>query len=488
MALGVALSLALVASACGTRANKAQIAEALGAGAGSRAGTGSASPVQNPGAVSGSGAQTGSVDTSVTGQVTPGAASGQPASAAATGAAGASGSSANDVIAAPASGNGGATDIGVTANTITAANISILTGPVPGLFTGAVNGTDAFFQYQNSLGGVYGRQLKLLVGDDQFDCGQNKALTEAYAPKVLAFVGGFSLFDDCGAEVFDANPNLVDVHDALAKGAQVEKNNFAPDPIRPGLATGPYIYFKNLVGDAVKSSASLIGDVQAAKDAWTGEQAGMESLGYHFVFTSITEPTQTDFTAEIVRMKAANVRALILVAEDVKTIARVESKADQQNFHPTLTAFGASAYDPTLQPLAGSARVLEGAYVTLPTNMYLGEDRSWNSEVDLFLTWLKRTHPDANADLFTVFGWASARMFVDALKTAGTNVTRQSLLAALRNIHHFDANGLIAPADPANKVPPTCYVIVRIRNGNFVRVDDPPNALRCDGSYFYYNG
>src|SRR2546426_16720 len=82
-----------------------------------------------------------------------------------------------------------------------AANISILPGPVPGLFKGAVNGTDAFFQYQNSLGGVYGRALKLAPYDDQFDCGQNRAITESNIGKVFAFVGSFSLFDNCGAQI-----------------------------------------------------------------------------------------------------------------------------------------------------------------------------------------------------------------------------------------------------------------------------------------------
>ena len=43
--------------------------------------------------------------------------------------------------AAPPGGNGGATDVGVaTADSITVANISIVTGPVPGLFVKAPKG------------------------------------------------------------------------------------------------------------------------------------------------------------------------------------------------------------------------------------------------------------------------------------------------------------------------------------------------------------
>ncbi|HEY3240069.1 MAG TPA: hypothetical protein VGL92_10930, partial [Acidimicrobiia bacterium] len=55
--------------------------------------------------------------------------------------------------APPAGGNGGATDVGVTADTITMGNVSDLGGPVPGLFQGGPYGTQAYFNYINSQGG-----------------------------------------------------------------------------------------------------------------------------------------------------------------------------------------------------------------------------------------------------------------------------------------------------------------------------------------------
>jgi ABC-type branched-subunit amino acid transport system substrate-binding protein len=333
---------------------------------------------------------------------------------------------------------------------------------------------------------VYGRQLKLLPGDDQFDCGQNKALTEADLSKALAFVGSFSLFDNCGAEVFDANPTVPDVHNALSVPAQQEKSNFSSQPIRQGMSTGVINYFKSKNANAVQHAASLIGDVQSARDSWTGESAAMEHFGYHFAYTRIYEPTETDFTADIVRMKAAGVQMLVLIAADVKGIARIESAAASQNWHPAITALGASAYDPTLVPLAGTSAV-EGDYFFLPTAMYLGEDRSTNPEVDLFLTWLAKTHPNANADLFTVYGWASARLFVQALKAVGPKVTRAALIQALRAIPTFTSNNLYPPGgDPATRTPPPCYIIASVHNGKFQRTDDPGSGWRCDGEYWYY--
>jgi ABC-type branched-subunit amino acid transport system substrate-binding protein len=473
-----ALVAALAAASCGTRASEAQKLEAL------RGVTGGGAAVN--GAATGDSSTSGGEGAGLTGSgdATAGASGGAAGGATGGAATGAGGGAQN---AAPAGGNGGATDVGVTATTLTVANVSILTGPVPGLFAGAVNGTDAFLAYQNSQGGVYGRKLKLLTGDDQFDCGHNKALTESYVGKAFALVGSFSLFDNCGADVLTANPSMPDVHNALSVAAQKEPNNFSAQPIRQGASTGPLNYFKSKAPDAVTKVGTLVGDVQSARDSWVGIKAAAESVGYKVLYERNYAPTETDFTADIVKMQQAGVKMLLLVAMDVKAAARLMKAAEGQHWKPELTAFGASAYDPQLVPLAG-ASALENVFLYLPTALYIGEDRTVSKEVDLFLTWLKRTHPSAAPDLFTAYGWGSARLFVQALQAAGPKATRAGLIAALKNIHQFDANGLLALADPAAKQPPTCYVLARINGGKFARVDDPPNGYRCDGAYFLKPG
>jgi ABC-type branched-subunit amino acid transport system substrate-binding protein len=471
--LGVVL--ALTTAACGSRTTRAQKLEALGSGRNGSAGAGNENLVGVEGGAGGTDAGTAA------------GANGTSAGGGAPGAAGSNAKAGGGASTAAGGGgfhgdNGGNTDIGVTGNSITVSNVSILTGPVPGLFAGALNGTDAYFQYQNSQGGVYGRQLKVLARDDQFDCGQNKSLTESDIPKVFAFVGGFSLFDNCGAQALGAHPDVPDVHNALSVDAAHLSNNFSPQPLRTGAPTGPFTYFKAKQPGAIDKVGSLVGDVQSAKDAWVGIKGTMESLGYKFVYDQLYSPTQTDFTSDIVRMRSAGVKTLVLVSADVKGIARIAQQAKQQNFHPDLTILGASAYDPQLIPL-GTADALEGMHIYLPTAMYLGEDRGANKEVDLFLTWLKRTHPSANADLFTAYGWTSARLLVQALQAAGPQAKRATLIAALKNIHQFDANGLLAPADPAGKGAASCYVIADIKGGKFVRAPDSASGYRCDGNY-----
>lgn len=465
------MALVLVA-ACGSRATQVQIEEAL-AGGGGGAGTG----------------RTGSATGTAAGAGTAGSAgSSGTAGAAGTGtdAAAASGVD-TGANAAPEGGNGGATDIGVTADSITVANISILTGPVPGLFAGAPKGVQAYFAYQNSQGGVFGRQLKVDAQDDQFDCGINKALAEDDVNKYFTFVGSFSLFDGCSGEVIQAHPELPEVHVPLSTLAQATPNNFSPQPVKSGGSTGPFQYIKDKHPNAIKKVGSLIGNVDTAKAGWENAKFAMQSLGYEVVYERIFQPTETDFTADIVQMQTKGVQLLTLSSADAKTMARVEAKASQQGWKPEVTLLGAAGYDYTLFKLA-SAEALEGAYLYLPTAMYLGEDRTDIPEVDLFVSWMQQVDPSANLDLFTVYGWASAALFVQALKAAGPQATRAGLLSSLQQIDQYDANGLLAPAGPASKTPAICYIMVQVHDGKFARVDSPPGQFRCDGTYVYRAG
>jgi hypothetical protein len=89
--------------------------------------------------------------------------------------------------------------------------------------------------------------------------------------------------------------------------------------------------------------------------------------------------------------------------------------------------------------------------------------------------------PGFKPDLYTAFAWASGRLLVQAMQDAGPKVTRAGLIAALRKIDNFDANGLMAPAGPASKRQATCDLFMQVRNGQFVRVDPPDKGFMCGG-------
>src|SRR5581483_7485403 len=82
---------------------------------------------------------------------------------------------------------------GVTANTITVGQVDDLSSPIPGLVKDAQVGTQAYFDYVNSTGGVNGRKLVLDAKDSAYDSNTASSLTQTQAQQDFALVGGFSL-------------------------------------------------------------------------------------------------------------------------------------------------------------------------------------------------------------------------------------------------------------------------------------------------------
>ena len=83
--------------------------------------------------------------------------------------------------------------------------------------------------------------------------------------------------------------------------------------------------------------------------------------------------------------------------------------------------------------------------------LYLGQDADTVPAVKHFDTYAKKVNPSWVPDLYTLFGWASAELFVQALKAAGPHPTRGAVIAQLKKITSFNANGLMAGSDPGGQ-------------------------------------
>jgi len=398
------------------------------------------------------------------------------------GTAGSAGGTGGGGAPAPAGGNGGAVDVGVTADSITLGNISDLSGPVPGLFQGAVIGTQAYYAKINSEGGVYGRQLKMKFGDGQLDCDQNKAQHRALIPKTFALVGSFSLFDGCGQSVLKDSPQIPDVHNALAQNALILPNNFSVAPLKYGWRTGPLSYYKKTYGAAFSKIGTIYADAGGGAATWKGCRLAIESLGGKVLYERGFSPTDTDFTADIVSMQRAGVEMIYVIASDAPTFARLTQAAKQQGVKWPIIA-GGIAYDQGFAARAGNAS--EGVINDQQFALFFNKDEaSRNPAVGEFQKWTDKVAPGEKKDLFAVYGWTSAQLFVQALRAAGAKAKRADVMAELRKITKFDGGGLLAPADPAGKKPPTCWILTKIERGQFKRVD-PQSGYRCDGPYFF---
>jgi ABC-type branched-subunit amino acid transport system substrate-binding protein len=369
-------------------------------------------------------------------------------------------------------------------------NVSSVGGGVPGLFKGAQVGADAYLAYQNSLGGLDGRKFKLLTGDDFLSCSSNESLTSSQLSQVIAFTGSFALNDNCGGQVLAKNPTVPDVSVTLDPTTAALPNVFSVQPLAQGMAEGPLKYFKSKYPSAVTKVGSLYANLGSAPAQWAGQKAAMVNQGYKIIYEKPFPPTETDFTSEVIAMENAGVQMVVLSAINDSYGATLLKDMNQQGFKPQViwggssTYSGPSASDPTVVKDAGGASVVNGYYLEQAQALYLGEDAKLVPADTTFLTWVQGLYPNFNIDLYTLYGWTSAELYVDALKKAGSNPTQASLLTALKGETSFNGDNLLAPANPAGKVPASCYVLAQVASGQFQRVDMPSGSVyRCDAPY-----
>ncbi len=374
---------------------------------------------------------------------------------------------------------------GVTAGQIRVGNVSTLA--IGGLFKGALVGTQAYFDYVNSTGGVDGRQIKVDSGDDGFSGAGNKQATQNAITNDFALVGSFSLQDNFGGLLLAQNPGMPDVSVALDSATNQLPNVFSAVPALGGWEEGVLQYYKQKFPNDVNAVGTIVSDQSSALKDWAGQKYVMQKVGFKVIYDPSVPVTQTDYTQNVIAMKNAGVKILFLDQLPENYAAAMLKNLQQQNFHPQVILGGAN-YSNSLVSAAGGPQAVDGAYFDQNTSLYLGQDASSIPAVTLFNKWVQTADPGFKTDLFTLYGWLSAELFTQALRNAGTDPSRGSVLEALSKITDFSGNNISTPANPAGKSLSNCYLIGEIQNGQYQRVDDPPinsptHGYRCDYKY-----
>lgn len=458
------LVAALVVAACGARLDDEQLAAARSGAAGTPAADGVASPQSRRGSTT--------VTTAGTGvSVAPVADAG-----------GGGGSGGGGDVAVQGGGGGGgggscvpegASDVGVEPDSITLGQIGTISGPIPGLSQTAQNGVRAYFAYRNSQGGVCGRELRLVNGDDRLDAGQNRAEHARMAERVFGFVGGWSVVDDGGASVLQGT-NIPDVGIAITDARALLPNNFSSNPIDLEGGSGARPVLAHMASAYGPQSAAVVWGAQAtSRDRAQGFVNDLESLGLEVVVRREVQITETNYVPVAQEIENAGAE-LVITTLEMTGIARLAQAFEQVGYKPKVPYYGAQSYGRQLIELAGSAA--EGTILGLTHPII--EEAGGGGPLDTFVEWYQRVNPGQHIDFFSFQGWVAADMFADAIEAAGPAPTRDAVLGVLQTYTSFDADGLVAPVNPAGKKGSPCFMIVAVRNGQWVR-EHPGSGFAC---------
>jgi len=372
---------------------------------------------------------------------------------------------------------------GISGKTITVGTIADETGPVNGLFQAAVQGMQAFANYANSTGGICGYSLKVDSADDGTNCSQNQADTSDLGSKVFAFVGTFSLYDGCG-EPYIAQHNIPDIHVALDAQAQKPASHFDLEP-GSGYPTGPFCYYKSLLGSKVQHVGTIIEGVPSAEAKAAFMKKSAESCGWKFVFSENTSPTTQDWTTDFVTMcHRSHIQVFFESTENANYAAKMvndEKSAGCSNIVNIMPI----AYDQAFLKDLNNPSLAKTVSGWNEYSLFFNSDEAAKiPELKYLQSYFARTTNNAPLNLYGLFAWADGLMFQWGVEHAGKTLTQASLIAALKKLKNFDGNGIVAPATPSSKTSGVnCYIIWKVVGNGFERSGDPASNYRCDGRF-----
>jgi ABC-type branched-subunit amino acid transport system substrate-binding protein len=393
------------------------------------------------------------------------------------GGAGGASEGSEDWRSVPDGGNGGATDVGVTEEAVTIANVSDVSGAVPGLFEEAQLAAAAYAAYHNATEGpIYGRQVKFLPLDSRLDSGQNRQQYLRACDEAFAAAGSMSAFEEGAAEPV-ANCGIPDMRSVpTSRPMQAIDNVYGAEVQAPGqVVAAEYSYWAEQYPDAVKKAGALFLENETTRfQTEQNIKATEANLGYDFVYKQSVQIAETNYNGFVLDMIDAGVEFLYFQG-DYSQAVRLANAMRQQNFWPEVYALQTNIYTQDFIESGGSA--VEGSHVAAHT--VLLEEIDQHEELQLYREWLKQVDPSAEPTSLGMLGWSAMKLVIEGLKEIGPEPTREAMIEFLDGVSGWDGGGLTPPQEIGAKQLTSCTIIVEVRDGRFQRIA-PDEGFRCD--------
>ncbi|HTD49977.1 MAG TPA: ABC transporter substrate-binding protein [Acidimicrobiia bacterium] len=371
--------------------------------------------------------------------------------------------------------------VGVTDKEIRVAVITAGSNPLAGNYAKLADGIQAYFNYINSQGGIYGRQLKIVAnrddgfGNDEQTVKQSLATDNAFATFVATvfFTGVPDLVTanqptfiwNINSE-FAGHPNIFANLGALCNGCNGQGAPFLAQ----------YEHFTR-VGVIAYNQASSKACAEGLRRSFLKYPSAQvvyldENLGL----------AQPDLSSQVAQMKQKGVQLIFTCIDQNETLI-LGKELVKQNLNAVQSL--PNAYDATF--VRDNAQYLEGDFVA-PQFVAL-EYQPQIPIVKLFVQWMAQSGKSMSE--LAGYGWIDAVQLVTGLKLAGPNFSQQKVIDALNRDTHFDAEGMIQPIDwtrqhnnpigqNGNSIPAyagkwDCASTVRVHNGRLVPLFSVPN-------------
>ncbi len=381
------------------------------------------------------------------------------------------------LLAMGASGAQAANGPGVTDKEILICSYQPMTGKVSSYFRMG-KGANAWFKHVNDTGGINGRMIKYKMVDDKYEPARTMNIVKRFVERDKCFAIVAPLGSAPTKAVIDyivsKNVPLIGAGTGAAKNVFYKSRYVFPlYPPYDKEGTDLVRFTKEVFG--AKKIGVIYQNDASGKTHLKGIKVGLKKYGVEMVAAEGYEPKEVDLSAQVIKMKNANVDALICSCAP-EPAAKVYTERAKFGWKvPVINVFFGKS--PKVPELAGKAAV-EGVY-------FATIFREWddpNPKIQEAKQILKKYYPEEQPDAVHLWGFTGAQVFTEALKRMGSgDITRARLLDTLEGIDNWKGSvvpvvniGEVGPGDEAVKhllVPGMNYVVYK---GGKFRPFTPP--------------
>ena len=382
------------------------------------------------------------------------------------------------VAAVPANAFSPKSEVGVSTREIKLGVTLPMTGAASPGYNKVPAAMKAYFDYVNDNGGVNGRKITLVVKDDQYVPTQAVAKTNELIlkDKVFALVSPLGTANN-KAVAASVNPGkrgvpVLFVNTGFSGFADAKKY-----PTTYALLPS-YVMEAKIMAEYIKDNfaGKSIGLVYQDDDFGSDALAGFKSAGIKFATTvGYASGSQSATTAAgwVTKLKAANCDVVILFGVSSATAAGLGTAAALK--YAPQWILGSVGGDATTIKASG---VPAGVLYNAVGASFLPSTTDTSDEyVALFQSIYSKAVPGSAFDNNVLVGMNSAFVTVQALKAAGSNPTRKSLLAAIDSKGSTFASAALLPLN-YSKTSHVGY------NGYWFGKYSPTGDLKPDGGKY----
>jgi branched-chain amino acid transport system substrate-binding protein len=335
-------------------------------------------------------------------------------------------------------GGGSASAPGVTATSITFGSHQPLTGPAAPGYSEIAPASQAFFNYVNAQGGLFGRKIHLIYKDDAY----NPTNTVNVVHQLVLQNHVFGIFEGLGTPTHTkvvGYLNASRVPDLFVASGCACWDDGSKQPYTFGWQTN-YTIEGKILGRYIKQhfAGQKVAVLYQDDDFGQGGLAGIEAEvpSADIVSKQPYQSGTTTLAPQITAIKTSKAKVLVQFTVPIYT-AIAELTSFTLGYKPQLVVSNVGIDPTTVGALlkvvskgkASGTGLIEGAISDgyLPSNADLS-----NPWIALFRKIHDQYDRSAPFDGNVVYGMANAFTLVQALKAAGKNLTRQDVVQAIQ--------------------------------------------------------